>query len=307
MKTIKIEKDSIELKITLDELKILNNSFKEAVSDLEWEFKIITGYKIEEIEPIFNSIETAIKTGANETEIQFLNEEIRALKQVLGVCSGLKLDNFEEKIGATKQEVKKLYGYVRDLSDLIPRKKPSVRRKSRKALHDYTDFQVRKFCCINSLEYDFCFYMRRMDFAVSKPGYLIALQERGSDKAIVKTKPVRISLEQLHSTIALLQTQVNGFDYVKNTFFCTSFMDETVKINVSNVENVESLLSNSSQEPTVNIEFIFLPNQENSYLKEQKSFTSTTTLDDILEFTTLVEDFVNEVRSHIYTEITYIF
>ena len=122
MQTIKIEKDSVKLKTTLKELIVLNNSFKEVVTNLGWEFKIRTGFKVEEMKLIFDSIEEPIKTGAKETEIQFLNKEIVAFNQVLNeVTNGIKVDNFELKIGVTKQEAKELLSYISDLLNSIPR------------------------------------------------------------------------------------------------------------------------------------------------------------------------------------------
>ena len=305
MKILKIERDSVELRITLDELMILNNAFQEVVSELEEEFKIRTEFKIPEMELIFNSIKQAIETEEKEAILQFSSRDIIGIYQVLNeLCNGIKVDNFEQKIGVDEQDARKTFERFDVLKELVPKKHPIVHKEYRKELHNYTDFVVTKFYCLKSLEYDFYFYMRRIDFADEKLEFAIVLQQSGSDKVIARTEENKIPLQQLQDIITLLQAQVNVFDYEKNTFIRSSFLNETVTLNVN---NVESHSSDSTDEPTVSIDFIFLTKKSNSYLKEQTSFTSTTTLDNISEFATSVEDFLNEVRSHIYSKITYIF
>ena len=305
MDTIKIEKDSIELKMTSDELRILNNSFKEVISALEWEFKIRTGFKIEEMESIFSSIEKAIETGANEAKLQFSSRDLVGLHQILNeLCNAIKVDHFEKKIGVPEQEVRKIFDRVKDLSNLIPRKKPIIRKEFRKKLDKQTDFVVRKFCCLQSQKYDLGFYIRKMDFRLEKLGLAIALQESGTDKVIARTGATRIHINELQDIINFLQAQVNSFDYVKNTLISASFLDNFVVVNIEKANRDES---NSSDNSSLEVEFIFQTKQEDSSASEQTTFTSTTTLNNVQEFITSVNDFLAEVRGHIYSRITYIF
>lgn len=305
METIKIEKDSVELKITLEELMILNNSFREVVSDLDWEFKIRTGFKIEEMERIFNPIEGAIETKAKEAKLQFSARDIIGLHQVLNVlCNGIRVDNFEQKIGVPEQEVRKIFDYLNDLTEFLPRKKPIIRTEFRKKSDKQTDFVIRKKCYLKSQEYDLGFYIKKMDRDLENLGFLIALFESGTDKVIVKTNATRIHIKELQDIINFLQAQVNSFDYVKNTLISSSFLDNFV---IVNIEKAELDKSDLSEESNLVIEIIFLDKQENSSASEQTSFTDTTTLNNIQEFITSVDDFLAEVRGHIYSRITYIF
>lgn len=62
MKTIELKPDSVYLNMSLDELIIFRNSLIEVLSNVKQnEFKTRTGFNIEEIEVILNSIIKAIK------------------------------------------------------------------------------------------------------------------------------------------------------------------------------------------------------------------------------------------------------
>ena len=313
MKIIEIKEDSVELNITLDELVIFKRSLKEALYDLgPKEFKIRKGFKFQEIEAIFDLIEKAIATETNEAEIDLPNQDIKALKQILNeVVNGIRVDNFESSIGVPKQEARELLSCLSDLSNLI-RKKDSVKVTNKESdnqtkTHKRKTPEFRRRCRLECQEYDLFLYIGNVDFYKDKLILGIALEESGVNELttirrerVAQTNLQNILIYEFEKQLTLLKNWVNSYNCMTaeekssgNTSVSISFFNEVAKINAL---CVESNLSDSLPESSVNIEFIFkIQNPATLGNEEAKSFLTTTTLSNIKEFVTSVENVLIEM------------
>ena len=312
MKIIEIKEDSVELNITLDELVIFKKSLKEALCDIgPKEFRIRTGFKFQEIEAIFNLIEKAITTETNEAEIDLPNQDIKALKQILNeVVNGIRVDNFESSIGVPKQEARELLSCLSDLSNLI-RKKDSVKVTNKESdnqtkTHKRKTPEFRRRCRLECQEYDLFLYIGNVDFYKDKLILGIALEESGVNELttirrerVAQTNLQNILIYELEKQLNLLENWVNSDncaiaegESLGNTSISISFFNEAAKINAL---CVESNLSDSLLESSVSIEFIFKPQEPTDSGNDYTSFTTTTTLSNIKEFVTSVENVLMEM------------
>lgn len=238
-----------------------------------------------------------IKIEANKAKINLSENEIFALRQAFFVVHFSRIDNFEQTIGVSKQETKELMHYFQDLRKRI---NPDSGAKT---------IINRKNCNLRSQKYDLCFYMKKIHPKIENLRFAITLQKKGTGEIIVKTVWDTISIDRVRHELALLKDKANLSLYeTDNTSI--SLFNEGVKINISNAQLNQSYLV---EKPQLNIEFVFQQgiqvskvNSENDpeTKKEEpfytpKSFTSTLTLENITNFITKVEDFLeNRVNNN---------
>ena len=312
MKIIEIKEDSVELNITLDELVIFKKSLKEALYALgPKEFRIRTGFKFQEIEAIFDLIEKAMKTETNEAEIELHNRDTIIFNQILNeVVNGIRVDNFESSIGVPKQEARELLSSVSDLSNFV-RKKDSVKATNKESdnqtkTHKRKTPEFRRRCRLECQEYDLFLYIGNLDFYKDQLILGIGLEESGVNELttvrrerVAKTNLQKSLIYELEKQLILLKNWVNSDNSVTaegkslgNTSISISFFNEALVINAL---CVESNLSNSSEESSASIEFIFKPQEPTDSGNEYTSFTTTTTLSSIKKFVTSVENVLMEL------------
>ena len=218
-----------------------------------------------------------IKIDKDEAKIRLSENEIFAIRQIFSeVCHGIKIDNFEQTIGVSKDEAKQFMSYFQELRESInPNNSiaPSI--------------IMRKNCNIRTEKYDLCFYIRKTDSTGEKLKFLIALQERYTGKPIIKTAPDIIATKRLREQIYSLSSQTD-------TQTSVSFLDGAVLVNISNAQVIQS---DSVDEPALTTEFNFqrgIPvSQQTDSSNVPTSFTSTANSDSIANFINKVEDFLN--------------
>lgn len=292
MEIIEIKENSVELNITLNELVIFQKSLREALGYLgPLEFKIILGFKFQKIEIIFDSIKKAMDTATNEAKIELSNRDIIDLKQILN-----KVNNFESSIGVPEQEAQKLLSGFSDLANLV-RQKNTVKVINKKSGNNTkpdkkTKPEIRKKCRLKCQKYDLFFYMKNLDFYKDKLKFIIVLKKSGTDEFITQANPQTILIYELEKFLISLRNQINSFNRATNTSISCSFPDQSVKINI---DNAELNSSNSSEETEVRIEFILKEKEPIDPRNEYANFATITTLNNIEEFITSVENVLMEI------------
>ena len=240
-----------------------------------------------------------IKIEKNKAEINLSLDEVFALRQAFFMVRHSKIDNFKQTIGASNEETKELMNYFGDLKNRI-----NPNSSGTKTIIN------RKNCNLRSQEYDLCFYMKKMNSTIEDIRYLVALQKKGINKAILKTVWDTISIKQIRQDLILLKDKANSLNNETDTV-SVSLFNEAVEILISNSKSKES---DSAEKPLLNVEFVFPRGIEFSYVdlenspetkKENpfdspKSFSSTLTLENITNFITKVEDFLeNRVNNNL--------
>lgn len=240
-----------------------------------------------------------IKLKSAQAEIKLSEREIFALRQTFKEVYFCKIDSFEQTIGVSKQETEKLMLYFQELRERI-----NPNNSVAKTIIN------RKNCNLRTQDYDLCFYLRKINPTRENIRYLVALQKKGTKKAILKTLANTISIEQIRQDLILLKDKANLFDDETDAVSISLF-NEAVELNISNSKLEES---DSVDKPQLNIEFVFPRGIEFSDVdsdnspetkKENpfdspKSFNSTVTLENITNFITKVEDFFdNKVNNNL--------
>ena len=240
-----------------------------------------------------------IKIEGNNAEINLSMGEIFALRQVFYMLyfHNSKIDNPKQKIGLDEREIKESMDYFEDLGNRINPDGSVVKSINKKA------------CNLRTQEYDLCLYMVKMSSSIEDLKYLVALQKKGTGKAILKASGGTISIKQIRQDLILLKEQANSLDDETDTVSLNMF-NEAVELNISKSKLEESDLV---KEPQLNIKFVFPRGIQFSYADSDKStetrkeipfdspksFSSTLTLENITNFITKVEDFFdNKVNNN---------
>lgn len=117
MKILKIDRETTTIQLSLDELKIFKNALNEVYNFLpKTQIDLRLEINSEQVTLLINYIDQTlniINNQAIQSEIKITINEMRALKNSLNeVCHGIKLVNFEEKIGFNRETVKILLDKV---------------------------------------------------------------------------------------------------------------------------------------------------------------------------------------------------
>ena len=234
-----------------------------------------------------------IKIEANNAEINLSLDEIFALRQAFYMLyfHNSKIDNPKQTIGLDEREIKESMDYFEDLGNRINPDGPVVKSINKKA------------CNLRTQKYDLCFYMKKMSSTIEDIRYLVALQKKGTGKAILKTPGGTISISQIRRDLILLKDRANSLNDETDTISFSMF-HKAVEISISNSKLKES---DSVKEPQLNVKFVFPRGIQFSYIDSEKStqtrkeipfdspksFSSTLTMENITNFITKVEDFFN--------------
>lgn len=230
-----------------------------------------------------------IKTENKKADIQFSNHEISALKQILNeLCNGIKVENFEKKIGTSKQRARKLLSYISNLKKCMTPESLVIHKTSSSDLK-VTNEKVRKKICLKSEKYSLFFYIRKLDFSNDKAGLVIALCENITNNVIAKTNAEVVFIEELQNKLIYFRNKISSFspNLLKDLVFC-SFLNEAVNITVKRDELDSSSLI---------INFDFQSNNHNKVHSKYMNFTTKTTLNNISNFIELVNHFLISIKN----------
>lgn len=231
------------------------------------------------------------KLNTQIAEIEISKHELFALRQICNeACHGITIDNFEHTIGISKSEAKQIFSYFNDLEKKISLGSSIVHPKAEKQKNKADKKVNRKKCILTSEKNTFVFYIRELDFTKQQVGILAAIQE--NDKVLAKTDACRIKIKELQQELTSLKEGINRFNYKKEFYASYSFLNEAVKLNISNSDfnNFKSL-----DEVQVAIGFVFEIGKQFDYSNEQKNFMSITSTKNILDFVVSVENFLSSI------------
>lgn len=120
MEIIKITGVKAEFQLSIQELTTFKNALNEVHNTLYVsEFQTRMGVSCEEVRTLSNKVEMKIiKTTSEKADMQTSTSELVTLNNALNeVCNGIKIPEFEAKMGASREEVKGLLKSVGKLLD----------------------------------------------------------------------------------------------------------------------------------------------------------------------------------------------
>lgn len=131
MKVITMTYKDVDLEWSMDDLEIFQNILEEVILAVNGGFVSRLDCSPRQARGFFVCISQEIQqSNKNYNTITLIWTEVLFLKQLLNeVCNGIGLSNFEEKIGVSRDEAKKLMDFISNIIDEMKSLK-EIRRAS---------------------------------------------------------------------------------------------------------------------------------------------------------------------------------
>lgn len=163
MKTTTITYRNAEIQLSLQELKVFKNVLKEVQLALpEPEFEIRVGVSYRQARGFLESLTQEIEqSGESLMNLSCSLPEITLLNNLLNeVCHGIRLDDFEIKVGIPREEVKQFLGF---LNKVMNEMKAIQTARKTSPMPSPPDFiKSEKKCCLEAEGYQVTFYLKKL-------------------------------------------------------------------------------------------------------------------------------------------------
>lgn len=299
MRIIKIESNSVDVQFSVYELIALRNVLNEVYNSLpKSEFETRMGVSRKEVRRFAEVILQRIKKLNKNSEAHFnlLIKDILTFNDALNeVCHGFKVENFETKLGISKQEAKLLLSSINKIGKQIISNSQNDKKNQILTPKSSNSLIIRKKCYLETNENKFIFYLSSLEHSKTEVGLIIVLETKALNQDFpVRSTAQKIYIKDLQNLRQYLDSYLNYF-YKKNNGISkiVSLGDNLFQIQVlpsSNTLENQDLL-------TTRIRFN-LGNQKNErntdiYLDIQ----GTVNLTNIRSFTSEIQEFLSELYS----------
>lgn len=188
-----------------------------------------------------------------KANVQFSTEEIIILNNSLNeVCHGIKINDFDTKIGTSREEAKMLLNSVNDLiNELRPRRQSN--KTSQIAMEKFNNsLTIKEECYLETSGYQITFYIRSLDSSKDHIGLIILLfVSTALGKVSIRSVAQKIPVQDLQNLGEYFEQQIASPK--KN---CNKDLSNI--LNCHNAFQVQLLLENdiSEDERSFNLRFM---------------------------------------------------
>ena len=295
MKIIQIDNQSVNIQISFFELKVLNNTILEVYNGISFaEFKTRTGFyrvKVEQVRKLI--IDSLGDSHIQQATIQLITDEVVILNNMLNeVCHGFAIENFAEKIGATKKEAQEILSIFNGIGkQLIKSREVNKKTKTTPVSPTIKQSELTKIkCFLKNSQYQFNLYLMGLTRKKEDVAIGATLDDIHNNKRLIKTTVTAIDFDFLRDLIFYLEaiTNLSQDSQSDSQFYISYLVAMQLITNKYNLENVENL--------TLKLEFKENRIKFQSEEMESRQFQTTVNIESVIEFTSHIKDFLTKCQ-----------
>lgn len=208
MKITTITPRKAEVQLSLQELEVFKNVLKEvelALPKPEFEIRVGVSYRqaMGFLESLIQEID---QSGESLMNISCSLPEITLLNNLLNeVCHGIRLDDFEIKVGIPREEVKQFLGFLNKVMNEMKAIQTAQKTSPMPSPPDF--IKSEKKCCLEAEGYQVTFYLKKLVSFKNSVGVFIVLNLNTPllTEFFISSIPKMISTEDLWNFVKDLE------------------------------------------------------------------------------------------------------
>lgn len=153
-----------------------------------------------------------IKTVGPRADVQFTFDDLLTLNNSLSeICYGIKLINFEAKIGVSREEAKMLLDSVHKLIDELRPPRPSNKNLQESNKSSSSSRTIKEKCILETSGYQVTFFLRSLDYSKRAVGIGVMLTINPDiGRVTVRSTATRMMIPTLQSLGSYLERHINN-------------------------------------------------------------------------------------------------
>jgi hypothetical protein len=153
-----------------------------------------------------------IKVVGDRADVQFSIEEILTLNNSLNeICHGVKIIDFETKIGVSREQAKSLLDSVHKLTEELRSKTQNSKNLPKHIDTPNSSLAIKEKCVLETSGYQVIFYLRSLDYSRQSIGLVVLLTVNPDSGGVsVRSTATTIRIENLRSLILYLEQHINN-------------------------------------------------------------------------------------------------